>query len=99
MPWTFDPNHSQVEWACRYLGISVIKGSFDRVTAEVDVEDDDPRKWSVSAEIDPRSLVSPGFVRRPEALQGENFLEADKFPAIRFQSKRVEANGNQLNMT
>lgn len=99
MGWVFDPNHSQVEWACRYLGISVIKGAFEQVKAEVNVEDSDPAKWSISAEIEPNSLTSPGFVRRPEALRGENFLEADKFPVISFRGSSVKANGKQLEIT
>ena len=99
MPWVFDPNHSQVEWACPYLGISVIKGSFEQVSAKVNVEDSDPTKWTVSADIDPASLSSAGFARRTEALRGENFLEADQFPVLSFRSTRVEASGQQLKMT
>lgn len=99
MPWRFDPNHSQVEWACRYLGISAIKGSFDTVTAQVNVEDADPSTWSIVVEIDPRSVTSAGFARRVEALQGENFLDPNKFPDLRFRSTRVEGAADQLRIT
>ena len=99
MPWRFDPEHSQVEWASRYLGISLIKGSFDDVKAEVDIEDSDPAKWSISADIDPRSVTSPGFARRIEALQGENFLHAEQFPELRFRSKRIEGSADSLRVS
>ncbi|HVA26424.1 MAG TPA: YceI family protein, partial [Chloroflexota bacterium] len=91
--------HSQVEWACRYLGLSVIKGSFNRVSAEVDVENPDASTWSVSVDIDPASLISAGFARRQDALQGENFLEADRFPELRFRSERIERDGQRLDIT
>jgi len=99
MPWHFDPNHSQVEWACRYLGISTIKGSFDKVTAQVNVEDPDPSTWSIVVDIDPRSVTSAGFARRLEALQGEHFLDPDKFPELRFSSSRCERNAAELRVT
>jgi len=99
MSWRFDPDHSQVEWACRYLGISYIRGSFNSVSAEVDVENADPSKWTFSAEIDPTSLVSAGFARRQEALQGENFLEADRFPELRFRSTAFARKGDALEVT
>lgn len=99
MGWQFDPNHSQVEWACRYLGISVIKGAFDTVSAEVHVDDPDVATWRVAVDVDPSSLISPGFVRRPDALKGENFLEIDRFPELRFRSSRFERRGEQLDIT
>lgn len=99
MGWKFDPDHTQVEWACAYLGISLIKGSFNRMTAEVNVEDPDPSKWSISADIDPSSLVSAGFGRREEALKGENFLEAEQFPKLTFRSTRVARKGEDLDVT
>ena len=99
MSWQFDPNHSQVEWACRYLGISVIRGAFDAVSAEVDVENPDPATWSVTVNVDPASLISPGFVRRPDALKGENFLEVEQFPELRFRSRRFHPHDGQLDIT
>jgi polyisoprenoid-binding protein YceI len=98
MGWRFDPDHSQVEWACRYLGLSVIKGAFNRVTAEVHVDDPDPAKWSMSVDIDPASLISAGFARREEALKGENFLETERFPELRFRSEEVSRHGDKLDI-
>ena len=99
MSWRFDPDHSQVEWACRYLGISVIRGAFNRVSAEVDIGDPDLSKWAVLVNIDPGSLISPGFARREEALKGENFLEADRFPELRFRGTRFERQWGELAIT
>jgi polyisoprenoid-binding protein YceI len=99
MPWRFDPDHSQVSWASRYLGISTITGSFDRATAEVNVEDPDPTKWTISAEIDAASVTSAGFVRRIETMPSERFLDAARFPTITFRSSRVERRDNELAIT
>ncbi|HLG69692.1 MAG TPA: YceI family protein [Chloroflexota bacterium] len=96
MAWRFDPDHSQVEWASRYLGISTIKGSFDRVTADVYVEDADPSKWSIAAEIDAGSVSSAGFVRRLEAMPSDRFLDAQRFPKITFRSTRIQRQDGEL---
>src|SRR5205814_1273946 len=96
MPWRFDPDHSQVSWASRYLGISTITGSFDRVSAEVDVERPEPNAWSFSAEIDAASVTSPGFIRRIEAMPSDRFLDAARFPAITFRSTGIERQGDEL---
>jgi polyisoprenoid-binding protein YceI len=98
MTWRFDPNHSQVEWACRYLGLSVIKGAFNSVTGEVQVEGDDPAAWKAVITLDPKSLTSSGFARREDALKGENFLDVERFPELRFTSSRFERHGERLDI-
>jgi polyisoprenoid-binding protein YceI len=99
MPWRFDPDHSQITWASRYLGISTITGSFDRVSADVNVEAADPAGWSISAEIDAASVTSPGFVRRLEAMPSDRFLDAARFPKITFRSTRVDKQDQELSIT
>lgn len=96
MTWRFDAHHSQVEWACRYLGISTIKGSFETIAAQVSVDQPDPSTWSITAEIDPRSVACAGLPRLVEALHGEHFLEVEKYPEMRFRSTRFDVADNQL---
>jgi polyisoprenoid-binding protein YceI len=99
MRWSFDANHSQVEWSCRYLGISVIKGAFNDVQAQVSMDAPDPAGWAVAVEIDPASVVSPGYPRREEALRGPNFLDVEQFPILRFVSRAFERTGGGLRVS
>lgn len=98
MPWQFDPSHSQVEFACEYLGLSIIKGFFLGVRADVDVASADPGQWSVAAEVDVSTLAST-LARREEALRSPNFLDAERFPIISFTSKAFERQGDRLRLT
>ena len=94
MPWEYDAGHSQVTWTVKYVGLSLVHGLFRRMDAQLDVEDDDPTKWSATVTIDAASVES-GIDRRDEVMRGEEYFEVDKYPTITFKSKSIERDGDQ----
>src|SRR5919202_2853472 len=94
MPWVYDPGHSQVTWSVKYVGLSLVHGLFRRMDAQLDLEDDDPTKWSATVTIDAASIES-GIDRRDEVMRGEEYFEVDKYPTITFQSKSIERDGDR----
>ncbi|HZT06575.1 MAG TPA: YceI family protein [Chloroflexota bacterium] len=89
MRWEYDPNHSRIGFSARHLGISTIRGQFDRADVQVDLESDDPTQWRLSATIAADS-INTGLERRDDALRGENYLNVARYPTIRFESLRAE---------
>ena len=89
MPWVYSPNHSQVDWACDYLGIMTIKGIFKRMDVALNLEGDDPTRWSVEASIDTTSMES-GFERRETTFRDAEWLDTERYPTMTFKSKRIE---------
>jgi polyisoprenoid-binding protein YceI len=89
--WYIDPNHTSAQFAVRHLGISTIRGTFNKVGGVV-VDSPDLSKASVNVTIDAGS-VDTRVEMRDKDLRSENFFNVAKYPTLTFQSKRVEAAG------
>ena len=93
--WTIDPVHSSASFTISHLGVSNVRGTFQKVTGTIDVDDANITKSSVDATIDIKSL-STGNTTRDGHVTGPNFFDADKFPAMTFKSTKVEKAGSGL---
>jgi polyisoprenoid-binding protein YceI len=89
--WELDPNHSTVEFSARHLGLSKVKGRFERFSAEIEVGESlaDSRFEAVldAASIDTRVDYRDQHLRSPD------FLDVERFNEIRFTSNRIEPVG------
>jgi polyisoprenoid-binding protein YceI len=90
--WYLDPNHSSAQFSVRHLGISTIRGTFNK-TGGVVVDSADLSKASVNVTID-ASSVDTRVEMRDKDLRSDHFFDVAKYPNITFQSKRVEAAGS-----
>jgi polyisoprenoid-binding protein YceI len=86
--WHFDPAYSTVEFVVRNLWYNV-KGRFNVLEGAIVLDEDDIRRSSVTAKIKANS-IDTGNKRRDVHLQSADFLDAEKFPDIQFESERVE---------
>src|SRR5689334_5499655 len=97
MPWVYGPAHSQATWECEYLGVMLVKGLFSRMDVRVDLAGDDPSGWTVAASIDAASIDS-GLVRRDDVLRSADYLDAERFPTLDFQSTSIARQGDGYRM-
>jgi len=86
--WHLDPPHSAAQFSVRHLGISIVRGTFTKLTGDVKYSPSDPTKSTVDVVIDAASLDTR-VERRDNDLRSDRFLDAAKFPTITFKSKRV----------
>jgi polyisoprenoid-binding protein YceI len=99
MSWTVDPNHTQVEFSAKHMGIMTVKGHITGVQAMIDFDEDDFTASSVAATIDPGTLTT-NDERRDAHLKSPDFLNVEQFPTIAFKSTRIEhAAHDQYKMT
>ncbi len=91
--WTVDREHSRAEFAVRYL-VSETTGVFGEVAGTMSFDEDNPENSSVQATIDVSSLDTGSPKRDEDLLQREEFLEAERFPEMTFQSTDVEVSGD-----
>lgn len=91
--WKLDPPHSSAQFSARHLGISTVRGAFTKVSGTVQYDPASVEKTSIQATIQTAS-VDTRFEMRDRELRGENFLDVQKYPAITFASKSVEAAGS-----
>jgi polyisoprenoid-binding protein YceI len=91
--WQFDPSHTLVEFTGKHMMITTVKGRFKSVRGTLVLDEADPSRSSVEAEIDTASLDS-GVEYRDNHLKSADFLEVEKYPTITFKSTRIEPLGN-----
>jgi polyisoprenoid-binding protein YceI len=90
--WKIDPNHTAAQFSVRHLGISTVRGAFNKTSGSVTYDAANPSKSSVEATIEVAS-VDTRVEMRDNDLRSPNWFDAAKFPAITFKSTKVEAAG------
>ena len=92
-----DPVHSQLLFSIRHLGITTIRGTFDRFSGSLTIGDE-LADTSVSVEADMSSL-NTGFAMRDEHIHGPDFFDLPQYPTMTFQSTSVAAAGDGYALT
>jgi polyisoprenoid-binding protein YceI len=87
--WTIDPAHTEVGFAVKHLMISTVKGRFTDVRGTVRMDERDPAGGEADVSIGVASITT-GNADRDAHLRSADFFDAEHFPTIRFQSRRVE---------
>jgi polyisoprenoid-binding protein YceI len=92
--YTTDAAHTTLVFRLNHLGFSHYTAQFTKIDATLNFDPNKPEASSIKATIDPRSLSLPtppaGF---HDQLLGKDWLNADSFPQITFQSTKVERTG------
>jgi len=86
--WTIDPNHSQVNFQIRHMGVSNVRGSISGITGTVVWDAKDPSKSSVEATMTTKT-VSTNNEKRDADLRSPNFFDVEKYPTMTFKSTSV----------
>ena len=87
--WTIDPAHSSVEFAVKHLMISTVKGRFGDVKGTVRVDDANRQNTRVEIEIGTASIDTRSE-QRDTHLRSPDFFDSERFPTMRFVSKRID---------
>ena len=90
--WQIDPAHSSSQFSVRHLGISTVRGVFEKTSGTVVYDPNDPTKTQIDATLD-ATTVNTRIQMRDNDLRSPNFLDVAKYPTITFKSKRAEAAG------
>lgn len=92
--YTLDKAHASLIFRLNHLGFSNFTGRFGTFDSQLNFDPAHPQAASVKVTIDPTSLEvsNPpgGFL---DQLRGPQWLDAAKFPAITFQSTKVQSAG------
>lgn len=90
--WKADPNHSGVNFRIRHLGLSNVRGRFDRFDATLTVGSS-MDEVTVTARIDMAS-VNTNQPDRDNHLRSTDFFSVEKRRDMTFQSKTVIERGH-----
>jgi len=93
-----DGTHSAVNFRIRHLGVANSWGRFDQVQGEVVYDPESPEASTITIEIQADS-INTNSDGRDKHLRSPDFFSVKEFPVIRFESKSVEAKGDDLVVT
>lgn len=87
MKWSIDSHHTSAEFAVRHMGITTVRGRFDKVQGSLDVEDGQLKGVEGTIEVQSINTREPN---RDNHLRSGDFFLAEEHPYIHFRSSRVE---------
>ncbi|HXG01387.1 MAG TPA: YceI family protein [Bacteroidota bacterium] len=91
--WNLDKNHSQVLFTVSHMMFSEVMGALRDFDVKFESAKEDFSDAQISATIKTSSIDTQNE-RRDGHLKAEDFLNAEKYPEIKFKSMRVEKAGN-----
>lgn len=91
--YDFDGAHSLVRFTVQLAGLTGVEGRFVDTDATINYDEADLTKSSITALIHTAS-IDTGEKEQDEHLRTADFFDAEKFPVIRFESKRIEKRGS-----
>jgi polyisoprenoid-binding protein YceI len=87
--WEIDPAHTSIEFAVKHMMFTTVRGRFKSFTGTVRVDERNPDRSSVEADIDAAS-IDTGVADRDAHLRSADFLDAETHPKITFRSRRID---------
>ena len=95
--WYADPAHTDVSFSAKHMMIATVKGRFTKVEASLELDENDFTNSTVEARIDSTSLYT-GVDYRDNHLRSADFILAEQYPHITFQSTRIERDGDHFDV-
>lgn len=93
--YRIDPRHTRVLFKIQHMNLSTFVGRFNRVEASLNFDPDNLQHSSLDARVASAS-VDVNDADFAELIRGSDWLQAERFPEIRFTSERVLSKGGQL---
>ena len=95
--WDIDPAHSHLSIIARHLMVTKVRGTFEEITGTIEVAED-PTLSSARVEAKAAS-VTTGVADRDAHLRSPDFLDAETYPLITFESTAVSPKGDDWELT
>jgi polyisoprenoid-binding protein YceI len=96
--WTIDKAHSNVKFAITHLVVSEVEGSFKLFDGSMEATKADYSDAKINFTVDVTSINTDND-KRDEHLKGDDFFNAEKYPAMKFQSTSfTPAGGNKYKL-
>jgi polyisoprenoid-binding protein YceI len=87
--WVIDPAHTVSGFTVRHMMITNVTGAFEVTRGRIDYALGDPGSVKADITIETKS-INTRHARRDADLRSDNFLNAERYPAVTFTSKRVQ---------
>jgi polyisoprenoid-binding protein YceI len=86
--WTVDPDHSNVEFSAKHLGIVTVRGAFKEFEGSVEVGDEGSTRARGTVKA---ASLDTNLETRDTHLRSEDFFHAEVHPELVFESTEIRA--------
>lgn len=90
--YQIDPSHSSATFQVRHLGLSKVRGSFERFSGAITIAED-PAASSVEVDLEAASFTT-GADDRDGHVKSADFLDVETYPSLRYRSTGVRQDGD-----
>ena len=90
--WKIDPAHTDILFSAKHMMITSVRGKFERVEGELELDEDAPLASSGEIRIAAASLTT-GVERRDAHLRSADFFDADTHEWIVARATGIERKG------
>jgi polyisoprenoid-binding protein YceI len=97
LPWKIKPNESYVNFSCK-SAFTRVHGKIPDITGEIKFSENDLKNSKFTATIETAKLDTDNG-KRDRHLKSADFLEVEKYPQIKFISKRVDKTESGYSIT
>lgn len=92
LTYNIDPSHTAAHFKVRHMMISWVRGEFTKISGALTLNEANLGESKATAEIDVNS-INTRVPDRDKDLLSANFLDAAKYPTIKFQSAKIVQTG------
>jgi len=90
--YSVEPTHTAATWAIPHLGISIIRGRFDKTSGKINLDQND-RSGTVEITIEAAS-VNAGNKKFEDHLRSKDFFDAEQFPKVTYRGRLAKFDGD-----
>jgi len=88
-PYKVDPAHTSVNFKVKHMGITFVSGKFEKFDGGIIGNPDKMEEARVFFNVETAS-VNTSVSMRDDHLRSADFLDVEKYPAMTFESSRIE---------
>lgn len=85
--YRIDPAHSSLTFFVRHMGISNVRGHFDKFDGSILLDKGEVREASGTIQT---GSINTGVPKRDDHLRTADFFDASTYPVITFKTRKVE---------
>jgi polyisoprenoid-binding protein YceI len=87
--WVIDPTHSEFTFKVKHMMISTVSGHFEKFDTKVEANENDFTNADINVEVAVNS-INTNNTDRDNHLKSDDFFNAEKYPVLKFKSKKFD---------
>ena len=91
--YAIDATHTNIGFGVKHMVVSTVKGNFKEFSGAIMLDEADMAKSSVKVTIKAAS-IDTNNQKRDDHLRSDEFLDAENYPEITFESRKIAKKGD-----